>query len=79
MNDWELILTMVGEKATTDITVAKDARIFPELKQTAKEGGEIAQNMRNELEQKIGKSVISSENYVHLSEQKQRKKLIEHK
>src|SRR3989338_5791929 len=32
MTDWELILNMVGEKATTDITVAKDARIFPELK-----------------------------------------------
>ncbi len=75
MNDWELILTMVGEKATTDITVAKDVQRFPELKQTAKEGGEIAQNMRNELEHKIGKSVISSKNYVHLSEQKQRKKL----
>ena len=36
MTDWELISTMVGEKATTDITVAKDANKFPELKQTAK-------------------------------------------
>ena len=38
MSDWELILTMVGEKATTDITVAKDAKGLPELKVTAKEG-----------------------------------------
>src|SRR3989338_2943336 len=29
MTDWELILTMVGEKATTDITIAKDAKGFP--------------------------------------------------
>ena len=26
MSDWELILTMVGEKATTDITVASDVK-----------------------------------------------------
>jgi len=79
MSDWELILTMVGEKATTDITVAKNAQGVPELKQTAKEGGDIAKNTRRELEQKIGKSIVTPENYVHLSEQKQRKKLIEDK
>ncbi len=30
MTDWELILTMVGEKATTDITIAKDSLGFEE-------------------------------------------------
>ena len=35
MTDWELILNMVGEKATTDITIAKDAEGFPNLKQPA--------------------------------------------
>ncbi len=70
MTDWELILTMVGEKATTDITIAKDAKGFPQLKHTAKEGGDIAQNTRKELEQKIGKSVVSNENYLHLAEKK---------
>ena len=79
MTDWELILTMVGEKATTDITVAKDANKFPELKQTAKEGGDIAKNMRKELEQKIGKSIISSENYLHFAEENKKKRLIEDK
>jgi len=73
MTDWELILNMVGEKATTDITIAKDAKGFPELKQTAKEGGDIAKNTRKELEQKTGKSVISSENYLHLTEAKRKK------
>lgn len=29
MTDWELILAMAGEKATTDITIAKDAKGFP--------------------------------------------------
>ena len=36
MTDWELILTMVGEKATTDITIAKDAKGLPQLTHTAK-------------------------------------------
>ena len=35
MNDWELILNMIGEKATTDITVAKDSRGFNECKDSA--------------------------------------------
>ena len=72
MTDWELILNMVGEKATTDITIAKDAQGLPELKHTAKEGGDIAKNTRKELEQKIGKSIISKENYVHLVEKKRK-------
>ena len=76
MNDWELILNMVGEKATTDITIAKDAKSFPELKHTAKEGGDIAKNTRMELEQKIGKPIVSTESYVHLMEEKKKKKLI---
>ena len=76
MNDWELILNVIGEKATTDITIAKDAKGFPELKHTAKEGGDIAKNTRTELEQKIGKSIVSKENYVHLIEEKRKKKSI---
>ena len=66
MNDWELILTMIGEKATTDITTAKDSRGFKECKNSAKDGGSIAKHTREELEQKTGKSVVSEENYLHL-------------
>ncbi len=76
MTDWELIFTMLGEKATTDITIARDAKEFPELKHSAKEGGDIAKNTRKELEQKIGKSVVSKENYLYLT---QKKKQIEKK
>ncbi len=67
MTDWELILTMVGEKATTDITIAKDAKGLPELQNTAKDGGDIAKNTRKELEQKIGRSIVSAQNFVHLT------------
>ncbi len=72
MNDWELILTMFGEKATTDITIAKDAKGFPQLKHSAQEGGDIAKNARKELEQKIGRSVVSNENYLRLTEKKKK-------
>ncbi len=68
---------MLGEKATTDITIAKNAKEFSELKHTAKEGGDIAKNARKELEQKIGKSVVSKENYLYLAQKK--KKRIEEK
>ncbi len=78
MTDWELILNMIGEKATTDITVAKDAKGIPELTNTAKEGGDIAKHTRTELEQKIGKSIVSEKNYLRLAEEK-KKKLIEDK
>ncbi|MFH1751854.1 MAG: BRO family protein [archaeon] len=70
MTDWELILNMIGEKATTDITIARDAKGFPKLKQTAREGGNIAKNTRKEIEQKTGKTIISNENYLHLEKKK---------
>src|SRR3989344_7149175 len=73
MSDWELILTMVGEKATTDITIAKDSKWFVECKDSASEGGQIAKNTRKEIEQKTGKSIISKDNYLSL--EKKRKKL----
>ena len=78
MTDWELILTMVGEKATTDITISKDSQGFNECKNSAVEGGTIAKNTRKELEQKTGKTVISDENYLHLTGKKQKKLVGEH-
>ncbi|MFZ3059351.1 MAG: Bro-N domain-containing protein [Candidatus Methanoperedens sp.] len=73
MTDWELILTMVGEKATTDITISKDSQGFNECRDSAVVGGTIAKNTRKELEEKTGKTVISNENYLHLTGKKQKK------
>ncbi|MEK6968864.1 MAG: hypothetical protein AABW48_00365 [Nanoarchaeota archaeon] len=78
MTDWELIFSMLGEKATTDITRTRAAQGFNESKQAAKRGGQIAQNARTELEQETGESVVSKENYLYLAEKK-KKKLIETK
>jgi hypothetical protein len=64
MTDWELILTMIGEKATTDITKEKNSQGFEECKDSANKGGNIAKRTRKDIEENIGKSIISKENYL---------------
>jgi DNA-damage-inducible protein D len=70
MNDWELIFTMVGEKATTDIAKFKNTMGFDENKIVAKKGGQIAKNARLELENETGKSIISNQNYLFSKKKK---------
>jgi hypothetical protein len=69
MTDWELILTMLGEKATTDITVAEDAEGFDECKTCAKEGGKIAHNTRKAIEEKTRKPIVSNSNFLKLNKE----------
>ncbi len=64
MNDLELIFSMLGEAATTEITRSKDTQGFDENKQAAIEGGSVAGTARKELEAKSGKKVVSGKNYL---------------
>lgn len=64
MNDLELIFSMLGEAATTEITRTRDAQGFDENKQAAVEGGSVAGTARKELEVKSGRKVVSKENYL---------------
>lgn len=73
MNDLELIFSMLGEAATTEITRSRDTQGFDENKQAAVEGGSVAGTARKELETKSGKQVVSSKNYLP---QKQTKTLL---
>ncbi|MBU2589659.1 MAG: Bro-N domain-containing protein [Nanoarchaeota archaeon] len=73
MTDWELILTMFGEKATTDITKETNSQGFEKCKDSAKEGGQAANEARKSIEKRLGKSIISKENF--LPKQKEKKKL----
>jgi len=66
MNDLELIFSMLGEAATTEITRTRDAQGFPENKETAHAGGMVAGNARRDLEKKSGRKVVTSENYLAL-------------
>ncbi len=70
MNDLELIFSMLGEAATTEITRNRDARGFVENKQAAGEGGEVAGKARKDLESRTGKRVVSRQNYLHLPQNK---------
>jgi hypothetical protein len=73
MTDLELIFSMLGEAATTEITRVDDAQGFTESKAAARKGGEVAGTARKDLERKTGKRVVSPENY--LAEPESRKKL----
>jgi len=64
MNDLELIFTMLGEAATTEIARNKDAQGFNKNKDAAYEGGTIAGTARRQLEAKSGKRVVTRQNYL---------------
>ena len=76
MTDLELIFSMLGEAATTEITRVDDARGFKESKRAAHKGGDVAGKARKDLERKTRKKVVSPENYLDIT-QKERKQLNE--
>ena len=59
MTDLELIFTMLGEAATTEIARNRDAQGFIPNKAAAHDGGAIAGNARRQLEHKSGKKVVT--------------------
>ena len=74
MTDLELIFSMLGEAATTEITRVDDAQGFDESKAAARKGGEVAGTARKDLEKKTGKRVVSPENYLNEPESRKRLK-----
>lgn len=64
MNDLELILTMLGEQTTTEIHRKKDSLGVPKLKDDAREGGQIAGSARKQIERKLGRSIVSKNNFI---------------
>lgn len=59
MTNTELILNMLAEASTKDISQAVEPKNFAESKKVAKQGGNVAKVARKELEAKTGKKVIS--------------------
>ncbi len=72
MTDLELIFSMLGERATTEITQTQNTQGIDDLKNDAREGGKIAGDARKALENKTGKKVSSNENYISLPEGQRR-------
>ncbi len=62
MTNVELVLNSLAEASTTEISKLKDPAGFDENKVVAQEGGEVAKVARQQLEGKLGKTIISSEN-----------------
>ncbi len=59
MTNLELVLNMLAEATTTEISKEKKPGTFLENKEIANQGGTIAGNTRKEIEEKTGKSVVS--------------------
>ena len=70
MTNLELILNMLAEATTTEISKEKKPKTFLESKAIAKKGGDTAGMARKDIEQKTGKSVISSKNLKNLQNKK---------
>ncbi len=60
MTNLELVLNMLAETATTEISQKHQPKGFTQSKIVAREGGTVAGNARKEIESKTGKNVISS-------------------
>lgn len=59
MTNTELVLNMLAEAATTDLSKEKDTKEFQEHANIAHQGGKVAQVAREQLESQLGHSVVS--------------------
>lgn len=59
MTNMELVLNMLAEVTTTEISRSENPKYFEESKKIAAAGGRVAGNARKEIEKQTGKSVVS--------------------
>ena len=67
MSDTELVLNMLAEASTRDISKEEKPEGFEENRKVAKRGGNVAGTARKALEAETGKPVITSQNAVQLN------------
>jgi hypothetical protein len=70
MDDFELIFNMLGERATTEIHRTENSKGVPKLKADAKAGGNIAGGARKKLERRLGRSIVTKNNFLKNEENK---------
>lgn len=73
MTNLELVLNMLAEASTTEISEVKQPETFEANRRVAHQGGTVAYKARKEIESRTGKKVISSGNYL---KEPQKKKLM---
>lgn len=62
MTNMELVLNMLAETSSTEISKSKTKKGFKEAEDSVKEGGNIARVAREQLERKTGKKIVSAKN-----------------
>ncbi|MBK9455900.1 MAG: Bro-N domain-containing protein [Bacteroidetes bacterium] len=72
MTNTELILNMLAEASTKDISAATNPETFEESKKVAQQGGNVAKVALKELEAKTGKKVVSSSNAKNITARKRK-------
>ncbi len=70
MTNLELVLNMLAEATTTEISKKKEPKTFTESKKIAKQGGTIAGNTRKQIEAKTGDKIVTSKNAKSLENKK---------
>ncbi|MDP2921883.1 MAG: Bro-N domain-containing protein [Candidatus Omnitrophota bacterium] len=70
MTNLELVLNMLAEASTAEISNAKEPKTFRENRKVARQGGRVAGKARKEIESKTGKKVITKDSYIKLSHDK---------
>jgi hypothetical protein len=70
MTNLELVLNMLAEATTTEISKEKNPKTFQDNKRIAKQGGTIAGNTRREIEAKTGKKIVTKQNAKQLDKNK---------
>ncbi len=75
MTNLELVLNMLAEATTKEISKEKNPKTLEENKVIAKQGGTIAGNTRKQIEEKTGKKIISQSNAKQIIEKNIKKKL----
>ena len=68
MSTLELVLNMLAEATTTELSKTTNPKTFRENVEIAKQGGNVAGNARKEIEEKSGRSVITSKNATELNQ-----------
>jgi len=77
MTNLELVLNMLAETSTTELSKEKKPKTLSESKSIAKKGGTVAGIARKDLERKLGKSVISPLNVKELEQNKDSREIEE--
>jgi hypothetical protein len=67
MSDLELVLNMLAEAATTEISKVEEPETFEDNKRVARSGGEVAGVARRAVEAQTGRPVITSQNAAQLN------------